>query len=162
MNSRGAFLAVVALAAVQGAYAAEQSWKGQSNDHGGRVLYGYFVDPPESLNPEIAESRPLTITCNGFDGSLIVSIPDDHPTFNVGSKLQFVVDHDVFEYGAGLSYVGGDFTAVPIVELPKGDPLIEALMRGRSTNVFFAGYQVMTVPLAGTRGLFTSHLRPCL
>ena len=142
MNLRGAVLAVVALATVQGAYAAERSWKGQSNDHGGRVLYGYFVDRPESLDPEIAESMPLTITCNGFDGNLIVLIPDDHPTFDVGSKLQFVVDHSVLEYGAGLSYIGGDFTAVPIVELQKGDPLIEALMRGRSTNVFLPGIKL--------------------
>ena len=156
-------MAVVALATVQGAYADELSWKGQSNNHGGRVEYGYFVDPSdEGFNVEFAETMPLTITCNGFDGSLIVIVPGDLPNSEVGQKVQFVVDESVLEYGAGLSYVGGDYTSVPIIELLKGDPLMEALMGGGSANVFVAGYEVMTMPLNGTRKLFTKHLRPCL
>jgi hypothetical protein len=144
-------------------YAADRTWSGTSNSHGGEVSFGYFVSPSDpAFDPEMAESMPLVIRCNGFDGALTISVPWDMLTFEVGTQVHFGVDGRNFSYGAGLAFIGGDYTAIPTVELSRGDPLLEALMTGSSARVFVDEAEAEILDLNGTRQVMTQHLQNCL
>ena len=143
---------------------ADETWQGESNVSGGEVEYGYTLKPDDpSFNPEFAESMPLRIRCTGCDGSVTVESPHDVPAdFNAGTEVRVEVDGVCRQYASSISYIGGDYTAVPLLQVLKGDPLLSALMSGSSAKIYVDGRELLNMHLRGTRETISHHLRACL
>ena len=142
-------------------------WHGQSNDSGGAVEYSYNVAPdrPE-FDPENAESATFTVRCDGLDDRLTIGFTGDHDVTGDDAKVAiFRIDDDRFQREGDLGN-GGLYPETPIIQTDRSDPLIHALMGGSDLKIFVGRsegeYPAFEAPLAGTRDLFSRHLKACL
>lgn len=156
-----ACLALTLATAPIAAHAADYTWQGRSNAHGGVVLYA-------SSEPE---AELISLRCDGFDGRVTFAMEvepaegetSDSPLAGHLSVLAVDGKRHVF-YGPLKN--DGMFPGTPIAHIERGHEVLEALMAGRELQVFHvhpdATKPSFTASLKGTRAVFTEHLALCL
>jgi hypothetical protein len=146
---------------------AGQIWFGTSNSGGGEISFGYppsALDPSsKTFNPENAESMVFQIRCNAFDKSVEVRIPYDvNDNFKVGAAINIAIDGMNKDYASSVSYIGGDYTAIPLLEIPADDPLLAVISKGKNAVISLARTEIENLDLSGTGDVIARHLKACL
>jgi hypothetical protein len=146
---------------------ADLTWFGNSNSGGGEVSFGYSpsaLNPSsKDFNPENSESMAFTIRCNAFDKSIDVRIPYDvDDKFKIGTTISIAIDGMSKDYASSVSYIGGDYTAIPMLEISAGDPLLKFISAGSSAVVSLEKTEIENLDLSGSSDVISRHLKACL
>jgi len=150
------------------AYRAEPQigWSGSSDESGGVARYGYLLkwgDP--GYNFEMVEDEWMEVRCDGLDGTISISFGANVDPSDDGKRnVIFEISTDRFERTGPIGEAGL-FPATPEPLLPKGDPLLDAMMNGYRMQVHFGTRRPepqMDVSLIGARKVFSRHLSKCI
>jgi len=150
------------------AYRAEPQigWSGSSDESGGLARYGYLLkwgDP--GYNFEMVEDEWMEVRCDGLDGTISISFGANVDPSDDGKRnVIFEISTDRFERTGPIGEAGL-FPATPEPLLPKGDPLLDAMMNGYRMQVHFGTRRPepqMDVSLIGARKVFSRHLSKCI